>query len=73
MGPPFEPSTYHILPPHSLACPHDNCTMNDVAFVPINMIETNRKQFKVYFIHVRAYAIMRGYDEVVVRVIDFTP
>ena len=46
--------------------------MNDVAFVPINMIKTNRKQFKVYFIHVRAYAITRCYDEVVTRVIDFT-
>ena len=47
--------------------------MNDVAFVSINMIETDRKQFKVYFIHVRTYAITRGYDEVVVRVIAFTP
>ena len=47
--------------------------MNDVAFVPINMIETDQKQFKVYVIHVRAYAIMRGYNEVVIRVIDFTP
>ena len=24
-GPPSEPSTYHILPPQNLACPHDNC------------------------------------------------
>ena len=24
-GPPSEPSTYHILPPQILACPHDNC------------------------------------------------
>ena len=23
-GPPSEPSTYHILPPQNLACPHDN-------------------------------------------------
>ena len=23
-GPPPEPSTYHILPPQNLACPHDN-------------------------------------------------
>ena len=22
-GPPSEPSTYHILPPQNLACPHD--------------------------------------------------
>ena len=46
-------------------------TMNDVVLILINMIKTDRKQFKVYFIHVRVYAITRGYDEVVIRVTDF--
>ena len=68
---PIEPSTRHILPPHSLACPHDYYTMNDVVFLIIKSLKVNRKYLRVTFIHVRAYTLTRGYDEVVVCVIDF--
>ena len=68
---PFEPSTYHILPLHSLACPHDYCTMNDVVSISIKLFKLYRKHHLVELIHVRAYALTHGYDEVAIRVIDF--